>query len=68
MKIIDARGLACPEPLLLLQEAVKDNANSYKVLATCPAAKENLTRYATKLGFKVGVKEEGEELELTLSK
>ncbi len=68
MKIIDARGLACPEPLLLLQNAVNSKENNYKVLATCPAARENIVRYATKLGFKSDVKEADGELEITLSK
>lgn len=69
MQIIDARGLDCPQPLLLLQSAVeKYHADSYQVLATCAAAKENLTRYAKKLGFKVEVEENGAEVKLTLTK
>lgn len=69
MEIIDARGLDCPQPLILLQNAVsKSNASSYQVLATCAASKENLTRYATKLGYKVEVEQDGDEVKLTLSK
>ncbi|MDY5730187.1 MAG: sulfurtransferase TusA family protein [Eubacteriales bacterium] len=68
MKVIDARGLSCPEPLLLLQNAVNSKENSYKLLATCPAARENVLRYGQKLGFTCEVKQNGEELEITLTK
>lgn len=68
MEIIDARGFDCPQPLLLLQSAMKKNADSYQVLATCGAAKENITRYAEKHGFKVETEQEGNEVKLTLHK
>lgn len=69
MEIIDARGLDCPQPLILLQKAIKkSNQSSYQVLATCGAAKDNITMYAEKLGYKVSVEQDGREVKLTLTK
>lgn len=68
MKIIDARGLSCPEPLLQLQSAINDKENSYKVLATCAAARDNILRYAGKQGFQCDIVEKDGELEITLTR
>ena len=35
MKELDVRGLSCPEPVLILQDALKENKEeTYKVLAS----------------------------------
>ena len=69
MEIIDARGLDCPQPLILLQNAIeKSHASSYQVLATCGAAKDNITSFAQKLGYTVQAEQNGREVKLTLNK
>lgn len=69
MEIIDARGLDCPQPLILLKKAVESsNKNSYQILATCGAAKENIENFAKKLGYTVECEEEGKEVKITLKK
>lgn len=68
MKTIDARGLSCPEPVILTKKAVASGESSYEVLVDNVTAKENVTRFATHQGYHVTVKEEGEDYSLTLMK
>ncbi len=65
MKELDVRGLSCPEPVLILQDALKNNKNeSYKVLANEAHVVKNITHFAKSQGKEVSVKEVGLEYEL----
>ena len=68
--MIDARGLACPMPVLKVQQAVKkDNPDTLEVLVDNNPAVQNVTRFANNAGYEVKVKElEDDEFSLTLSK
>ena len=54
MKTLDARGLSCPEPVIMIRKAM--------------ASKENVTRYAEHQGYKVTVTEKNEEFVLVMCK
>lgn len=68
--MIDARGLACPMPVLKVQQAVKkDNPDTLEVMVDNNPAVQNVTRFANNNGYDVKVKElEDEEFSLTLTK
>ena len=68
--MVDARGLACPLPVLKVQQEVKkNNPTTLEVLVDNNAAVQNVTRFANNSGYKVTVKElEDEEFSLTLAK
>ncbi len=68
--MIDARGLACPLPVLKVQQAVKKDAPAtLEVLVDNEVAVQNVTRFANNAGYRVEVKElEDEEYSLTLRK
>ena len=68
MDIVDARGLLCPEPVVLTQRAVKDGAKQVTVLVDAEAAKENVTRFAISRGYSVSVETNGTDVTLTLTK
>ena len=68
MDIVDARGLLCPEPVVLTQRAVKDGAKQLTVLVDAEAAKENVTRFAISRGYSVSVEANGTDVTLTLTK
>lgn len=68
MKTVDARGLLCPEPVVLTQRAIADKPDSVEVLVDAVAARENVTRFAGSRGYGVTVAEEGGEYRLTLDK
>ena len=67
MKTVDARGLSCPQPVLMTKNALASKENSYEVLVDNSTAKENVTRLATNSGYKVAVAEKDGDYVLTLS-
>lgn len=68
MKTIDARGLSCPEPVILTRQAMADGEAAYVVLVDNNTSKENVTRYAEHQGYRVSVTEADGEFTLTLTK
>ena len=46
MKEVDARGLSCPEPLMLTANALKGATEAVKVLVTEPHQKMNVEKFA----------------------
>ena len=66
--MIDARGLSCPQPVLMVAEALKSGEAEYKVLVDGYTPKENVTRYAESKGYSVACEEKDGEFTLTLSK
>ncbi len=68
MMTIDARGLLCPEPVVLTQRAVKDGPSELTVLVDAEAAKENVSRFAASRGYTVSIRQDGEDYALLLSR
>lgn len=66
--MVDARGLACPIPVLMTQKELAKGADSVEVMVDNFAARENVTRLAESKGYTVAVKEENGEFALTLTK
>jgi selenium metabolism protein YedF len=56
-EIIDAKGLACPQPVLIVKKAL-DVCDEVTVLVDNKAARDNIKRMAEKYGCAVAVKEE----------
>lgn len=52
MKEVDARGLSCPEPLMLTAEALKNASGPVKVLVSEPHQKMNVEKFAKDHGKK----------------
>ncbi len=50
---IDARGLACPQPVVLTNRAIASQATQLTVIVDNPVAVENVTRFARAKGFSV---------------
>lgn len=57
MREVDARGLSCPEPLMLTAEAIKSDNSPVKVLVTEPHQKTNAEKFAKDHGKKTTVEE-----------
>ena len=51
-KEVDARGLSCPEPLMLTAEALKGETGPVKILVTEPHQKMNVEKFAKSKGKK----------------
>lgn len=50
MKEVDARGLSCPEPLMLTADALKNADGAVKILVTEPHQKMNVEKFAKDRG------------------
>ena len=54
MKTVDARGFACPQPVIMTQKAVKAEApGELTVLVDNKCAVENVTRFGESQGYTV---------------
>lgn len=68
MSLIDARGLSCPEPVILLRKAMASKEARYEMLVDNHAAKENTSRYAKSQGYEVTVTETNGKYKLVFKK
>ncbi|MBQ7801597.1 MAG: sulfurtransferase TusA family protein [Oscillospiraceae bacterium] len=66
--MLDARGLSCPEPVVMIRKAMASKANEYTMVVDNVTSKENVTRYAEHQGYTVTVSENGGEYTLTIKK
>lgn len=69
-RIVDARGLSCPQPVIMtLDEMKKAGSGEIQVLVDTDTSKENVSRAAENQGWLVKeINEEGEGYRLTLQK
>lgn len=67
---VDARGLSCPQPVLMtLEEIGKLGRGEIQVLVDTDTSKENVSRAATGQGWQVlDVREEGEGYRIVVKK
>lgn len=62
MKEIDARGLACPAPVLLTKDALeKDGPKSVRVVVDNAASQQNVQRFLQSRGFQTGLEQVGSD-------
>ena len=68
--IVDARGLSCPQPVLMtLGEIKKLGKGEIAVLVDTDTSKENVSRAAESQGWRVlEIREEGEGYRLEIKK
>ena len=67
MEIVDARGLSCPEPLMLTDQAFKKAKGPIKVLVSEPHQKTNIEKLAKSKGKKAVSNAVGSEFEIVIS-
>ncbi len=70
METIDARGLSCPQPVLMTVDALKKaTADEFLVLVDTEASKENVSRAVESQGWQVaGITSEDETYRLEIRK
>ena len=68
MTKLDARGLSCPEPVIMISQAMKSGYAAYEILVDNRVSRENVTRYAEHQGYRVSVTEQDGEFTLTIKK
>jgi tRNA 2-thiouridine synthesizing protein A len=67
-QVIDARGLSCPQPVLLVQKAIETGEFPIEVLVDSVTSRENVFRMAKHRGFKVAIENDGEEFRINITK
>jgi tRNA 2-thiouridine synthesizing protein A len=69
-KSIDARGLSCPQPVLLTRQALSGlTGGTVEVLVDSVTSRENISRFARTSGWTVGTEDTPEgDYRLVLSK
>lgn len=68
METLDARGLSCPEPVIMMKGALDKGPKSCRMLVDAVAARENVSRYARSQGYAVVVSEDGADWVLDVTK
>ena len=68
--MVDARGLSCPQPVMLTIEKIKKaKKGEVAILVDTDTSKENVSRAATSKGWKIkGVKQDGTGYRITIAK
>jgi tRNA 2-thiouridine synthesizing protein A len=65
---INARGLSCPQPVILAKKAVDAGKFPIQVIVDTITARENIKRMAENSGCKIQIEEIGDEFKLILKK
>ncbi len=69
-KLVDARGLSCPQPVLITEKALKElKKGTIEVLVDTNTAQDNVTRLATHNSWNVQVEKQADgSVKLILTK
>lgn len=67
-KEIDARGLSCPQPVLLTKKAIDAGETEITVVVNEMVARDNVNRLAENSGYNVEIEEAGEDITLKIGK
>ncbi len=69
MKIVDCRGLACPQPVMETKKALeRPEVKEIVVLVDNPVSRENVSRFAASQGCRVSLKDEKNHSAITIRK
>lgn len=60
-KKIDARGLSCPQPVIMTQKAVNEGCENIEIIVDTVVSKENVLRTLAKANMKTEVRDVGDE-------
>ncbi len=65
---VDARGLSCPQPVILTRRAIQTAEFPIEVLVETVTSRENVRRAAEKAGCRVEIEAMGDEFKLIISR
>lgn len=68
MKTVDARGLACPQPVLLTKKEADSGELKITVIVDNDTARQNVTKLGTKLQYVIETVDRDDGIYITLSK
>lgn len=65
---VDARGLSCPQPVLLTKKAMEQSSDSYSVIVDNETAMQNVQRFMSNKGYNVKIESMESDYVLKASK
>ena len=66
---IDARGLSCPQPVILTNRKIKEMGKGvFEILVDTDTSRENISRLAQQTGWNVEIKKVNDDYCLVLRK
>ena len=65
---VDARGLSCPQPVVLTNRAIEAGAENLEVLVDNEVSKENVLRLAKRHKLQTSVRDEGPDIVIEIKK
>ncbi len=68
LNTVDARGRACPEPVVLTRNALGQFPLGVQVILDNTTARDNVKRFAESKGYQVVAKNDGEDFVLVITK
>ncbi|MGE5404332.1 MAG: sulfurtransferase TusA family protein, partial [Candidatus Saccharibacteria bacterium] len=67
--VVDARGLTCPQPVILTKKALEQLQDGYVVtVVNDRTALENVIKLAKSMAYEVDIEEKGEEYHIHIGK
>ena len=67
-KQIDARGLSCPQPVVLVDRALAVGNTVLEILVDNEVARENVSRLINRRGLKLDISQNGAEIIIRTAK
>jgi TusA-related sulfurtransferase len=67
-KVVDARGLSCPQPVIVARNSASEGEFPIEVRVDTRTSCDNVRRAMEMAGHAVEVTEEGDEFTLTITK
>lgn len=64
---VDARGLSCPQPVIMAQKAIANGNFPIEVYVDTVTARENVRRMAEKHGCKIEILQQNDEFKLVIT-
>lgn len=62
---IDARGMSCPQPVLMTKKALENNKNGIDVMVDNMTARGNVERFMKKSGYEVTIEKKEDDFILS---
>lgn len=62
MTEVDARGLSCPEPVILTKKGIRDKPKEIKVYVDNNVSRENVSKFLRSEGYSLQITEENEAM------
>ena len=62
MTTVDARGLSCPQPVILVAKAIDAGEINFEVLVDSECSSDNVTRLLKKRGIKYEISEKDDHI------